>query len=124
MADQNLETRLTATNEDEAREMVRRACEQNGWTLEADGDDGAVSLSDEEIEKVVGGTGSERSEPKVGDIVKVSGGLYCSSYGEGYSGQINGVYFIQKYIPGRDTPYLLYNKVGWVKASAVRPPRG
>lgn len=123
MADQDLDARLSDTKEEEARETVQCACEQDGRTPEAEADDNApVSLSDEEIGKVVGGTSSDSTTRKTaitGEWVKVNGELFQSSYGEFYMNQIKGKYKIQRYVPGRAAPYQLSPDVGWVKVSAI-----
>ena len=76
--------------------------------------EGEKILAEDELSKVSGGAWAEP-----GDRVKVSGSLYQTSYGEGYSGSIVGTYVIQRYIKGRAAPYQLKTTVGWVKESAI-----
>lgn len=76
--------------------------------------EGEKILAEDELSKVSGGAWAEP-----GDRVKVSGSLYQTSYGEGYSGLHSRNLVIQRYIKGRAAPYQLKTNVGWDKESAI-----
>lgn len=69
-------------------------------------------LTDEELSGVSGGASA-------GQWVNVNGALYQTSFAEYYSGTIKGCYKIERALPGRPAPYLLYPWVGWVKEDAI-----
>ncbi len=73
------------------------------------------ALSDDELSGVAGGASA-------GQWVNVNGALYQSPYAEYYSGTIKGCYKIERALPGRPAPYLLYPWVGWVKEDAIVKP--
>lgn len=99
-----------ATNEREAREMTRK---MGVTVLVEEGRDSSIPLDDDDLEAVSGGTAN------VGEKVMVSGNLYTSCYAEVCCGQVNGMYSIQQYLPGRAAPYLLKSNLGWVKTPSV-----